>query len=147
MDKQDLGKNLKAGTKKAGGLVKEFREFISRGSVIDLAVGVIIGAAFGKITTSLVNDIVMPTVGILLGGIDFSSLSATVGGAHITYGTFIQNIVDFLIIAACIFVFIKVINGIHNKTKSETNKDSSKKKEDEQLAVLKEIRDSLKKNK
>jgi len=146
MDKKDLGENLKTGAKKAGGFVKEFREFISRGSVVDLAVGVIIGAAFGKITTSLVNDIVMPAVGILLGGIDFSSLSVNVGGAHITYGAFIQNIIDFLIIAACIFIFIKVINGIHNKTKSETTKSKAdNKKTDEQLAILKEIRDSLKK--
>ena len=146
MDKKDLKKNLKTGTKKAGGLAKEFRDFISRGNVVDLAVGVIIGGAFGKITTSLVNDIVMPAVGVLLGGVDFSSLSVTVGGAHIAYGAFIQNIIDFLIIAVCIFIFIKIINGVHNKTKSQQTEDKvQKKKEDEQLAILKEIRDSLKK--
>ena len=89
-------------------MLKEFKEFISKGNVVDLAVGVIIGGAFGKIVTSLVNDIIMPLIGVIIGGINFTNLSIKIGESVIAYGSFIQNIIDFLIIAACIFVFVKV---------------------------------------
>ena len=90
--------------------LQEFREFVLRGNVLDLAVGVIIGGAFSKIVSSLVNDVLMPLIGILIGGVDFKNLTLTIGDAKITYGNFIQNVIDFLIIAACIFVIVKVIN-------------------------------------
>lgn len=119
---------------------KEFKEFISRGNVIDMAVGVIIGGAFGKIVTSIVNDILMPIIGVIIGGHDFSSLSIRIGQATIRYGYFIQNVIDFLIISACIFVFIKIINSFNKK---EEVKEEVKK--DEQVVLLEEIRDLFKK--
>jgi large conductance mechanosensitive channel len=91
-------------------MLKEFRDFAMRGNVIDLAVGVIIGGAFGKIVASMVNDILMPLIGLLLGGIDFSQLSFTVGEAVILWGTFLQTVVDFVIIAFVIFLIIKAAN-------------------------------------
>ena len=97
------------------GFVKEFKEFALRGNVLDLAVGVIIGAAFGKIVTSLVNDIIMPLIGLLLAGIDFKDLSFTVGKATVLYGSFIQTIVDFLIVAFSIFLFIRFFNRFKRK--------------------------------
>lgn len=122
--------------------MKEFKKFISRGNTIDLAVGVIMGAAFGKIVSSLVNDVIMPIIGIILGGIDFTNLSVTIRNSTINYGTFIQNIVDFFIIAICIFIMVKLVNKLlHKKEKQEKKKDS------EEVAILKEIRDSLKKKK
>ena len=126
-------------------MIKEFKEFISRGNVVDLAVGVIIGGAFGKIVTSLVNDILMPIVGILLGGIDFSSLSITIKDAHILYGSFIQNVIDFLIVAFCIFLFVKFMNEI-SKIGHRNNKKKEEKVEvqETELTILKEIRDTLK---
>ena len=96
-------------------MFKEFKTFIMRGNVMDLAVGVIIGAAFGKIVTSLVNDILMPLIGVLLGKVNFTDLSVKIGSSTIKYGMFIQNIVDFLIVAFCIFVMVKIINKIINK--------------------------------
>ncbi|MEW6093035.1 MAG: large conductance mechanosensitive channel protein MscL [Chloroflexota bacterium] len=94
---------------------KEFKAFIMRGNVMDLAVGVIIGGAFGKIVASLVNDILMPLIGLLIGGIDFSSLSFTLGSATVAYGLFINNIIDFLIIALVIFLMVKSINRLATK--------------------------------
>jgi large conductance mechanosensitive channel len=107
-------------------MLKEFREFVMRGNVVDLAVGVIIGAAFGKIVTSLVTDIIMPPVGLLLNGVDFSNLFISLNGQAYTtladaqkagaptlnYGNFINNIIDFLIVALVIFLIIRVINRI-----------------------------------
>lgn len=128
-------------------MIKEFKEFISKGNVVDLAVGVIIGGAFGKIVTSLVNDVLMPVIGILLGGVDFSNLTLTVGSAKIAYGMFIQNIIDFLIIAFCVFMFVKVINKLSNLKKKEEVKEEAKEESKEtELSLLKEIRDELKKN-
>ena len=127
-------------------MLKEFKKFISKGNVVDLAVGVIIGGAFGKIVSSLVNDILMPIIGILIGGIDFSSLSIKVGSAKITYGMFIQNIIYFLIIAFCVFIFVKIVNKISNLAKKEEKAEEEKITETE-LSVLKEIREELKKNK
>ena len=129
----------------------EFKEFVSKGNVIDLAVGVIIGGAFGKIVSSLVDNIIMPLVGLIIGGVDFSSLSVTVKGASIKYGLFIQNVVDFLIVALCIFIFIKAINSLDKKVKSKVKKEEEKKKEEppkptKEEELLTEIRDLLKKD-
>lgn len=135
--------------KRASGFTKEFKEFISRGNVVDLAVGVIIGAAFGKIVTSLVNDILMPVIGAVMGGVNFSSLEVTLwGNARITYGNFIQTLIDFVIVAFSIFVFIKLFNGLTRKKKPEPVADKTVKKvEDTQTVLLREIRDELKKRK
>lgn len=121
---------------------EEFKKFISRGNVIDLAVGVIMGSAFGKIVSSLVSDIIMPIVGIISGGIDFTNLSLTIGKANIKYGVFIQNVVDFLIISFCIFIMVKVVNKITHKDKEEKIPVPPKKTNEEKL--LEEIRDLLK---
>ena len=132
-------------------MIKEFKEFISRGNVVDMAVGVIMGSAFGKIVTSLVNDIIMPLVGVLIGGIDFTSLSFKIQDASVKYGSFIQNIVDFLIVAICIFIFVKIINKLntidvlHKKKKEEPKKEEVKKSDE--VLLLEEIRDLLKKQK
>ena len=127
---------------KAGSLknkAAEFKSFISRGNVVDMAVGVIIGAAFGKIVTSLVNDILMPLIGIVIGGHDFNGLVFTVGTAKIAYGTFIQSVVDFLIVALCIFFVVKLFE----KFKKEQKSEPAAKAED--VLLLEEIRDLLKK--
>lgn len=130
--------------KKGKGFVNDFKEFISRGNVLDMAVGVIIGTAFGKIVTSIVNDILMPIIGVIIGGHDFSSLSIEIGDAMINYGMFIQNVIDFLIVAFCIFVIVKVVNTITHK---EEEKEEVAPKKDEQVILLEEIRDLLKKEK
>lgn len=127
-------------------MLKEFKEFISKGNVLDLAVGVVMGSAFSGIVTSLVNDIIMPLVGLLIGGIDFSGMKATVGEASIAYGNFIQNIVNFLIIALSIFVFIKFINRLSKKVKKEEEAKETEEKVDPQTKLLEEIRDELKKS-
>jgi large conductance mechanosensitive channel len=92
-------------------MLKEFKAFVMRGNVMDLAVAVIIGGAFGKIISSLVNDILMPLIGLVIGGIDFTGLAFTVGSAKVTYGNFINNVIDFLIIALVIFLMVKAINS------------------------------------
>ena len=131
-------------------MFKEFKEFISRGNVIDLAVGVIMGGAFGKIVTSLVNDIIMPLVGAIIGGINFTELSIKIKDSNIMYGNFIQNIVDFLIIAVCIFIMVKLVNKLNDLTKK---KEEEKKevveevKKSDEVLLLEEIRDLLKKEK
>lgn len=125
-------------------VVSEFKEFISKGNIVDMAVGVIIGSAFGKIVTSLVNDIFMPLIGVIIGGLDFTSLTIKVGEAVISYGVFIQNIVDFLIIAGCIFLMIKILAKF--KKKEEVKEEEPVVKEDENTVLLREIRDLLKKN-
>lgn len=124
-------------------MLKEFKEFISKGNVVDLAVGVIVGSAFGKIVSSLVNDILMPIIGIIIGGVDFTDLSIKVGGAKIAYGSFIQNIIDFLIIAFCVFLFVKAVNRLSNITHKKDEEKTEEIKETE-LNVLKEIRNELK---
>ena len=121
--------------------VQEFKEFAMRGNVIDMAVGVIIGAAFGKIVTSVVNDILMPLIGLVVGGIDFTGLSIMVGDAKITYGNFIQNVIDFLIVAFCIFLFAKGINSRTKKKKDDTPAAPPAPSKEEQL--LTDIRDIL----
>ena len=127
-------------------MLNEFKEFIARGNVLDLAVGIIIGGAFGAIVSSLVDNIIMPFVGILLGGIDFSSLSLTIGDAELLYGGFIQSIVDFLIIAFAIFMFIRIINSFRKK-EEEAVEEEKEEEIDEQTQLLIEIRDLLKKRK
>jgi large conductance mechanosensitive channel len=92
-------------------MLKEFREFAIRGNVVDLAVAVIIGGAFGKIVSSLVDNIIMPLVGLLIGGVDFKNLAFTVGSAKLEYGLFIQNVVDFIIVAFVIFLMVRAINS------------------------------------
>lgn len=138
MEKDLASKNIKKISKGAS----EFKTFISRGNVVDMAVGVIIGGAFGKIVTSLVNDVLMPVVGVFLGGLDFSDLSIKVGDATIKYGSFIQTIVDFLIVAFCIFMIVKLFESFKKKKEEET--EETPKKSDEVL-LLEEIRDLLKK--
>ena len=130
-------------------LVDEFKAFIMRGNVVDMAVGVIIGGAFSKIVTSLVNDIFMPIIGMVLGNVNFTSLEIKLGEpvegaeqAAIRYGMFIQEIVNFLIIALCIFMFIKLIAKIQKK-KDETPAPAPEPTKEEVL--LTEIRDALKK--
>jgi len=120
--------------------LKEFREFAVKGNVVDLAVGVIIGAAFGKIVSSLVADIIMPLVGILIGGISYEDLVLTVGDAEVTYGKFLQNVLDFIIVAFVIFWMVKVIN--HFRRKQEAEPKAAPPPRQEQL--LEEIRDLLK---
>lgn len=96
-------------------MLKEFKEFVMRGNVLDLAVAVIIGGAFGKIVSSLVNDILMPLIGLAMGGVDFSNLTFTVGNAVVAWGAFIQAIVDFLIIAFVIFLIVRTANNAKKK--------------------------------
>jgi len=124
--------------------MKEFKKFISRGNVVDLAVGVVVGSAFSKIVSSLVDNIIMPLVGIIIGGINFSSLTLNVFGVSVQYGIFLQNIVDFLIIAFCIFVVVKFINKLTNK---EEKKETPKPAKPNQEILLEEIRDLLKEKK
>lgn len=133
-------------TKAAKKQLDGFKEFIAKGNVIDLAVGVIIGSAFGKIVSSIVDDILMPLIGIIIGGVDFTELSVKIGDAKIAYGNFIQNVIDFLIIAVCVYFMISVINKVTSKIKKEEEKKEEVKKSDETV-LLEEIRDLLKKNK
>ena len=126
------------------GLIKEFKEFAMRGNVMDMAVGVIIGAAFGKIVSSLVDDVLMPLVGMIVGKVDFSALSAKVGDAELFYGRFIQNVVDFLIVAFCIFLVLKGINKMSNLRKKEEEEAPAAPAGPTQEELLAEIRDLLK---
>ncbi|MGP7818311.1 large conductance mechanosensitive channel protein MscL [Niallia sp. 01092] len=119
---------------------KEFKQFAMKGNVVDLAVGVIIGTAFSKIVSSLVKDVIMPIIGIIIGGLDFTTLSITYKKANILYGQFIQTVFDFFIIAFSIFMVIKVINKF--KKKEEIKEEV--KKADAKEELLMEIRDLLK---
>ncbi|MBR3209595.1 MAG: large-conductance mechanosensitive channel protein MscL [Bacilli bacterium] len=128
----------------------EFKEFISKGNVVDMAVGVIIGSAFGKIVTSLVEKILMPVIGVLIGGLDFSDLSIKVGSAKVGYGAFCQSVVDFLIVAFCLFLIVKAMNKIQNavkKDKIEEAIEAEQKSDAKEIELLTEIRDLLKKKK
>lgn len=125
------------------GFFKEFKEFAMKGNVMDMAVGVIIGGAFGKIVTSLVDDVLMPAIGTLTGGVDFSNMAVTFGDANLKYGSFIQNIIDFLIIAFCIFLMIKGMNKLSKKKEEEPAAPAEPSNEEK---LLSEIRDLLKKN-
>lgn len=133
-------------------MLNEFKKFISKGNVVDLAVGVVIGGAFSKIVSSLVNDIIMPLIGVIIGGINFTNLSLKVGDATINYGMFIQNIIDFLIISFCIFLVVKALNTLDDMAKKKIEKlkkeEKVEKKEEivsEEILLLREISNSLKK--
>ena len=150
MEKKDV-------KEKSKGFIKEFGEFIKKGNVVDMAVGVVIGSAFGAIVTSLVNDIIMPVISLLTGGIDFSNWflaldgneyatleeATQAGAATLNYGNFISLGINFLIVAFCIFLVVKAMNRF--KKKEEEKKEEPKKPED--VVLLEEIRDLLKKNK
>lgn len=103
-------------------MLKEFKEFATKGNIMDMAIGVIIGGAFQKIVTSLVNDIIMPAIAIFTGKVDFSELVLTIGSSSIKYGSFITTIVDFLIIAFSIFIAIRTFNKLNDKTKENLEK-------------------------
>lgn len=129
-------------------MIKEFKEFAMRGNVVDMAVGIIIGGAFGKIVSSLVNDVIMPPLGLLIGGVDFSDLWITLKGATATesavilrYGVFINTVVDFLIVAFAIFMVIKGMNALKRK---EEAKPAAPPAPPKQEVLLTEIRDLLK---
>ena len=124
-------------------IVSEFKTFIQRGNVIDLAVGVIMGAAFGKIVSSLVADVLMPPIGALVGGINFSELKLRLGEgkATINYGSFLQTVFDFLIVAVCVFLLVKTINAL-NQTKAPPPAKPSE--PSDEVKLLTEIRDLLK---
>ncbi|AKS37672.1 mechanosensitive ion channel protein MscL [Anoxybacillus gonensis] len=126
---------------------QEFKKFAVRGNVIDLAVGVIIGGAFGKIVSSLVNDIIMPLFGLILGGIDFSGLSWKVGEAEVKYGAFLQTVVDFLVIAFSIFLFVKLLNNLHERIKKQEETKQTAPTMTKEQQLLTEIRDLLKQQK
>ena len=136
-------------------MLKEFKAFAMRGNVVDMAVGIIIGAAFGKIVSSLVKDVIMPPIGKLMGGVDFSNLFVNLGdvayeslaaaqeaGAPtINYGVFLNTVLDFLIVAFAIFMVIK---GMNNLKKKEEEKPAEPPKKSDEVLLLEEIRDSLK---
>ena len=152
---KELKEKLSKVSEKSGGLLTEFKEFAMKGNVIDMAVGVVIGGAFGKIVTSLVNDIIMPLVSVVTGNIDFSNLQyvhsyVNTAGAKaeivVKYGAFMNTIIDFLIVAFCIFMVIKVMNSTKKKFEKE-EEEKEEVKVDENIELLKEIRDLLKKNK
>lgn len=121
---------------------KDFLDFVKRGNVLDLAVAVIIGGAFGLIVTSLVNDIIMPLIGVLLGGVDFTSLSVQVGDATIAYGNFIQAVINFLIIAFVIFMIVRMANRL---TAPKEEAPAAPPEPSAEVKLLTEIRDLLKK--
>jgi len=125
------------------GFIQEFKTFAMKGNVIDLAVAVVIGGAFGKIVSSLVNNIIMPLIGVLLGGINFTGYALEIGEASVTYGVFLQSVIDFVIIALVIFLAIKMISNLERK---EEQKPESEKviEPTEEVKLLREIRDSLK---
>ncbi|MCQ2291038.1 MAG: large-conductance mechanosensitive channel protein MscL [Muribaculaceae bacterium] len=126
------------------GFVKEFKEFAVKGNVMDMAVGVIIGGAFGKIVTSVVDDLLMPLVGMLTGGVNFTDLSVKVGEATLKYGNLIQNVLDFLIVAFCIFLMVKGINKLKKEPEPEPEAPAEPSAEEK---LLTEIRDLLKEKK
>ena len=137
-------------------IVKEFRDFAVRGNVVDMAVGIIIGASFGKIVSSFVGDVVMPPIGVLIGGVDFSNLFIDLSGGEyaslaaaeaagaplIKYGVFINTVLDFMIVAFAIFMVIK---GMNTMKKKEEEKPAEPPKPSEEVELLKEIRDALRK--
>lgn len=126
-------------------MFKEFKTFITRGNIIDLAIGVIIGGAFQKVVTSLVNDIIMPAISIITGKVDYSSLGITVGGATLKYGSFLTAIIDFLLIALSIFVAVKIITKINKKVEIATQKQLEKLAKNEAIEKLGKLRKSKKK--
>lgn len=140
--------------------LKDFKDFAMRGNVLDMAVGVIIGGAFGKIVTSLVNNVVMPLLGMLVGGIDFTSLELELSPAEVAadgsvvkeavalqYGVFIQNTFDFIIIAFCIFLFVRLVAKLSQRKKAEEAKTAAPPEPSAEAKLLAEIRDLLRERK
>jgi large conductance mechanosensitive channel len=125
--------------------IKEFKAFAMKGNVLDLAVAVVIGAAFGKIVTSLVDNIITPSIGLFMGGVDFSGLAYTVDDAVISYGKFVQSIFDFLIVALVIFTVVKAINKAKEALDKTEESEDKPKEPSEEVKLLREIRDSLQK--
>lgn len=130
-------------------MLKEFKEFAVKGNIIDLAVGVIIGNAFSKIVNSLVNDIIMPLMGVITGGVNFTYLKVVIKERHgsvpaitLNYGSFIQNVIDFLIISFSIFLFVRLINKLRIENKDRSSEEV--KVQSEEVVLIKEIRDILK---
>ena len=148
----------KKAIEKSKGFVKEFGEFIKKGNVVDMAVGVVIGSAFGAIVTSLVNDIIMPLVSLLTGGLDFSNWfvaldgktyatieeATTAGAATLNYGNLISVVINFIIVAFCIFLVVKAMNKMKRK---EEEKPAEAPKKSDEVVLLEEIRDIMKKRK
>ena len=138
---------------KAKGFMAEFKKFISRGNVVDMAVGVVVGGAFTGIVNSLVKDVIMPVIGMLFGGIDFTGLKyvitpaeGDVAEAAIYYGNFIQNIVNFLLVAFAIFVVVKAMNSFHKKKEEAAAPPPPPPADPDDVVLLREIRDLLKKD-
>ena len=141
------------------GFLKEFKAFALKGNVMDMAVGVIIGGAFGKIVTSLVNDVIMPPIGLLVGGVDFTNLKLVIkkavveGGAEIApavtwnYGAFIQQVVDFTILAFCVFMMVKIMNKLMKKEEAKPAPAPAPPAPSKEEVLLTEIRDLLKEQK
>lgn len=130
---------------KSKGFFGEFKEFIARGNVMDMAVGVIIGGAFSAITTSLINDIIMPLLGILTGSISFADLSVEIGGAVVTYGNFVQAVLNFLVMAFVVFCLVKAMNSFHRKKEEVPAEPAPEPEPSNEEKLLTEIRDLLKK--
>jgi len=122
-------------------MLQEFKDFAMKGNVVDLAIAVVIGAAFGKIVSALVENIITPIVGMLMGGLDFSTLSFGIGEAQITYGAFIQAVLDFVIVAFVLFMIIKAMNNMKKKEEEKPEEPAGP----TELDILTEIRDSLRK--
>jgi large conductance mechanosensitive channel len=120
-------------------MIKEFQEFLNRGNVIDLAVAVILGVAFGAIITSLVNDIIMPLIGILIGGIDFTSLVFRFGTAELKYGNFLQAVLNFLLVAIALFLIVRAYNRLKRKEEQKIEEPT----ETKEVILLTQIRDLL----
>lgn len=127
--------------------MEEFKQFIARGNVMDMAVGVIIGGAFSTITTSLINDVIMPLLGIFTGSISFSALALTINGAVIAYGNFIQAVLNFLVMAFVVFCMIKTLNRFHRKKEETPAEEPAPPEPSAEEKLLTEIRDLLKENK
>ena len=149
--KINVKENLKELSNKNKGFWSEFKTFIARGNVMDLAVGVIVGTAFTGIVTSLTNNILMPIIGVVIGGFDFSklALNITVWGREVAlnYGLFIQSTVDFLLTALCIFIIIKIMNKFTAKKEEEKKEEVKEPVKSDEVKLLEEIRDLLKENK
>ncbi len=126
---------------KKKGLLQEFKDFAVKGNLIDLAIGIVIGAAFGKIVSSFVADVLMPPIGLLMGGVDFGDLSVKLGEASLNYGVFVQTVIDFLIIAFAVFLVVRMVNKATRKMEEEKEAESPS----EEVKLLQEIRDLLKK--
>jgi len=137
-------KSAFAKIKKIMGFIKEFKDFAMKGNVMDMAVGVIIGGAFGKIVSSLVDNVFMPVVGIITGGVDLSKLSVKVSDAEVKYGLFLQNVIDFIIIALCVFLMIKTMNKFSFNKKKDTSTPVAPPQPSNEEKLLTEIRDLLK---